>query len=105
MEDNKNNNENAFKKIFMAIIGAIIIQLGASVYWAGAINERVSSVEQRQNIIEERSISQRHDSRIAVLETQWQNVSSRLDRIDNILLDIAEILREQTAHDTRSSGP
>ena len=81
------NSWHLDKRVPIAMILTIAAQTLGAVWWAGAINQRMAAVERRQNLMEERTVSQAHESRIAVLEAQWRTVDARLDRIE-VRLDV-----------------
>ena len=70
------------KRVPIAIFVVLALQSLSAAFWAGAINNRTAALEQRLNTAEQRAENLRHESRIAVLEAQWEAVNARLDRIE-----------------------
>ena len=83
------------KRVPIALIVAIALQTGAGFFWAGAINHRVASIETRQNLADARMLDQNHESRIAVLESQYLLINASLAEIERRLSDVLAVLNRR----------
>lgn len=64
------------KRIPLALIGAILIQTGTAVWWAGSVNQKVVSLESWQN--ESKNVA----ADIAVVKSQISDLKDILRRIE-----------------------
>lgn len=75
----EDGNWHLDKKVPIAVIAAIVAQTGAFIWWAGSINERVSSLERRA----ETTATQ--GDRLTRVEVKIESIQEGITRIERMI--------------------
>ena len=92
-------DEQRWRKVItlcVAILSATGVHLGAGIWWASGINERMATVESRHDRLQERSDvrSERQDARLSLLQAELQADRVTTARQEQKLEQVITLLEE-----------